>query len=133
MDTTVLYVPLSIWRFKLLKMRQTSRVLGIISMQKKSEEIAELNRLAVRPEARGLGLGTKLVYGLICEARKVGFKQIYLETTDAQKDARRLYEKVGFVKIGECGLVHTKNATFLKHFHGLFVCKYLYNIMPAEQ
>ena len=112
---------------------ETSKILGIISMQKKSEEIAEMNRLVVRPEARGLGLGRKLVHGLIGEARKSGFKQVFLETTDAQKDARRLYEKVGFVKIGESGLVHMKNATFLKHFHGLFVCKYIYNIKPTEQ
>jgi N-acetylglutamate synthase-like GNAT family acetyltransferase len=110
---------------------ESSRILGSISMQKKSEEIAELNRLVVRPEARGLGLGTKLVHGLISEARKFGFKQVYLETTDAQKDARRLYQKIGFVKIGESGLVHLKNATFFKHFHGLYVCKYLYNIVPT--
>jgi ribosomal protein S18 acetylase RimI-like enzyme len=112
---------------------ERSRILGMISMQKRDEETAELNRLVVRPEARGLGLGRRLVLGLIGEAANQRFKQIYLETTDAQKDARRLYEKIGFTKVGEGGLFHLKNNYIPSCVHGLFVCKYSYIICSQNK
>ena len=78
----------------------SSKILGLVSMQKKSEDTAELNRLSVRSEARGLGIGRKLVEALIEESRKSGFKKVYLETSDPQKAAVRLYERIGFKNIG---------------------------------
>ena len=105
-----------------------SRILGMISMQKRDGETAELNRLVVRPEARGLGLGKRLVAGFIEEATNGRFKQIYLETTDAQKAARKLYEKIGFRKVGEGELAHLNLNYIPLCLHGLYVCKYVYNI-----
>ena len=44
-----------------------SKILGMIAMQKKSDDIAELNRLVVRPDARGQGLAKILVKNFIEE------------------------------------------------------------------
>ena len=37
---------------------------------------------------------------------KSGFKWIYLDTTDPQIDAVKLYEKMGFTKTEKCGIIH---------------------------
>ena len=108
--------------------KDDSKILGMIAMQKKSDDIAELNRLVVRPDARGQGLAKILVKNFIEETRRSGFKQIYLETTDAQKAARQLYEKFGFRKIGEIGLMFMRNSFISSDLHGLVVCQYLFSI-----
>ena len=41
------------------------KVLGIVAMQKRDETTVELNRLSVRPDVRGIGVGKKLVLTVI--------------------------------------------------------------------
>jgi len=60
---------------------KTDQILGIVSMQKKSDEVMELNRLSVQSQIRGLGIGRKLVDGIIEEARNSGYKQVSISTT----------------------------------------------------
>ena len=108
----------------------SSNILGTVSMQKKSEDTAELNRLSVRPDVRGRGIGRKLLEAFIAEVTKSGFKWIYLDTTDPQKDAVKLYEKMGFKKTEECGIIHHGiGLTIPNCFHGVSVNKYLYKIV----
>lgn len=63
-------------------------------------DIAELKRLYVRDKFRGKGLGRVLTVEAIERARKAGYKKIRLDTLSHMKDARRLYEKLGFYDIG---------------------------------
>jgi ribosomal protein S18 acetylase RimI-like enzyme len=108
--------------------QDSSKILGLVSMQKKSEDTAELNRLSVRSDTRGQGIGRKLVEGFIEEARKRGFKKVYLETADAQKPAIRLYERVGFKNIGTDGIAHVIGPYIPSCFHGVYVVKLILHV-----
>lgn len=70
-------------------------------------ETCELVKMYFRKEIRGLGLGKKLLQLCMQEARKAGYKQMYLETIGQMKAARGLYEHLGFRQIdhsmGETG------------------------------
>lgn len=59
---------------------------------------AKLERIAVRQEFRGLGLGAALVKAMLAEAK---FQGIYRYTLGAQTYALGFYEKLGFTAIGE--------------------------------
>jgi len=65
-------------------------------------QLAELDRIVLLPEARGKGVGKKLVDELIRNAdnfyKKSGFKlrKLYLLTHADNKEAHNFYEKIGF-------------------------------------
>lgn len=61
--------------------------------------IAELKRMWVATEVRGLGLGRRLVERLSAEAASRGMLLLRLETNDSLFEARRLYETAGFVEV----------------------------------
>ena len=42
-----------------------SKLLGMVAMQKNNDTSAQLNRLSVRPDVRGIGVGKKLVMAII--------------------------------------------------------------------
>ena len=104
------------------------QILGLISMQKITEKTVEFNRLAVRSDIRGLGIGRKLIDGLMVEARRSGFERVQLETTNTQKVAMKLYEKIGFVKIGEGGIEHVIGPYIPPPLHGIRLVKYQFQI-----
>ena len=59
-----------------------------------------INVLAVRPQSRGLGLGTKLLGLADDRARALGKPGLSVVVSDANRNARRLYEHCGY---GESG------------------------------
>ncbi|MYW65929.1 GNAT family N-acetyltransferase [Streptomyces sp. SID8379] len=62
---------------------------------------ARLRLLLVEPEARGLGIGDRLVRACVDFARGVGYREMVLWTNDVLKSARSVYQRHGFVLIGE--------------------------------
>lgn len=60
------------------------------------EEYAELKRMYVRPQYRGLGLGKRLLEQLAAHARSRGVRLLRLETGVDQAEAIGLYEGFGF-------------------------------------
>lgn len=56
----------------------------------------ELVKLYVLPEARGKGLGRRLIENCFDIARRHGYRQVYLETMPELKMAMGLYESCGF-------------------------------------
>ncbi|MEQ8903983.1 GNAT family N-acetyltransferase [Ekhidna sp.] len=52
--------------------------------------------LAVKNEARGMGIGKKLTMECIERARGSGLKQMIIHTTESMKVAWGMYEKMGF-------------------------------------
>ncbi|MGW2521117.1 bifunctional helix-turn-helix transcriptional regulator/GNAT family N-acetyltransferase [Streptomyces sp. NPDC001617] len=62
---------------------------------------ARLRLLLVEPEARGLGIGDRLVGAVIDFARGVGYRELVLWTNDILAAARRVYQRHGFVLAAE--------------------------------
>lgn len=56
----------------------------------------EMKRLYISPAARGLGLGRKLVECVLYSARRMGYKEIKLDTLPTMVEAIGLYKDVGF-------------------------------------
>jgi DNA-binding MarR family transcriptional regulator/ribosomal protein S18 acetylase RimI-like enzyme len=62
--------------------------------------LAEVKRMWVSPNVRGLGLGRRLLERLAGEASARGMRTLRLETNRALTEARRLYETAGFTEVG---------------------------------
>jgi putative acetyltransferase len=66
-------------------------------------EYAELKRMFVLPEYRGMKLGRRLLEDLECRMRLASVRMVRLETGIAQAEALGLYEKAGYVRRGPFG------------------------------
>ncbi|MGW1746623.1 bifunctional helix-turn-helix transcriptional regulator/GNAT family N-acetyltransferase [Streptomyces sp. NPDC002092] len=62
---------------------------------------ARLRLLLVEPDARGLGIGDRLVRAVVDFARDVGYRELVLWTNDVLASARRIYQRHGFVLVAE--------------------------------
>lgn len=60
----------------------------------------ELKRLYLTPESRGLGVAKLLMDVAVAHARKLGYKEMLLDTLRTMMPARRLYERYGFEETG---------------------------------
>jgi GNAT superfamily N-acetyltransferase len=85
------------------------RVVGSLAVARPGTPYAELARpgelefrmLAVSKAARGLGAGTALVRYVIEMARAESFAAVVITTMPAMADARRIYDRFGFVPVPE--------------------------------
>ena len=60
-----------------------------------------VNSVAVFPEARGLGVGSRLMHCAEQRAAELGLRGLSLIVSDANPGARRLYEHLGYEELAE--------------------------------
>jgi ribosomal protein S18 acetylase RimI-like enzyme len=60
---------------------------------------AEMKRLYVRPQFRGLGLGRQLVNLVLAKCAGCGYRRIVLDTLPSMAEAIGLYRQMGFEAI----------------------------------
>jgi len=75
------------------------RAIGCGGIARFDDRRGEVKRMYVVPEARGRGLGRRLLEELEAQARALGYTGVVLETGDRQPEALGLYESAGFARI----------------------------------
>ena len=72
---------------------------GIAGIRRFNKNDAEIKRMFVQPNSRGLGIGQLLLNHCIDNARKLNYDTIKLDTADFMKSAIKLYTDHGFKEI----------------------------------
>jgi GNAT superfamily N-acetyltransferase len=75
------------------------KLIGCVFLKMIRSDAAEVKRLYVRPEARGIGLGRELMAGVLADARSLGAGHVLLDTGIYDTAAHALYGKLGFREI----------------------------------
>ena len=102
------------------------KVVGCGSYKKLNEETVEMHRVAVDSRFRGMKIGKALVSNLMERAKKEGFHIMYLETSQAQIVAQKMYEKMGFSLLRKIGFEGSVLVAFLVDtFSGLHARAYI--------
>jgi putative acetyltransferase len=83
--------------------RMDGRAAGCGAFVSHGGEYAEIKRMFVLPEARGLGIGRRILEEIERLIRAAGLPLARLETGIAQPEALRLYEKAGYQRRGPFG------------------------------
>ncbi|MDC0747434.1 GNAT family N-acetyltransferase [Polyangium mundeleinium] len=72
---------------------------GIGPLEGGDADTAELRKMYFLREARGKGMGERLLQHILGVARERGFARVYLETLTGMDSAMRLYERLGFRRL----------------------------------
>lgn len=77
--------------------RVNGQLAGMGGLRYLSDQAAEIKRVYVRPEFRGMKLGGQILARLLSDAAAFGYQAAYLDTGLFMTAAHRLYEAFGFV------------------------------------
>lgn len=78
----------------------------------------ELTKMAVDERFQGLGLGRKLIEAVIAEFKRLGGRELFLESNSALKPAITLYETSGFQHTPRPGASHYERADVYMVYRG---------------
>lgn len=88
---------------ELLLARTDGDVLGCIALKRLAPGVAEIKRLYVVQQGRGLGVGKALVAAILKEAARLGYREIKLDTLPHMTQAIALYRGFGFAPVAPYG------------------------------
>ncbi len=77
------------------------RPVGTITLDDQGGGLGQLGHLVLTEEARGSGVGRRLVECVLAAAREAGYERLQLFTFNDLSAARGLYLSVGFEKVSE--------------------------------
>ncbi len=77
--------------------RWEHRIVGTGALMRRADDIYELARFAVHPEAQNQGIGRAIADYLLNEARQREISRVFLVTNTKLKAAAALYARLGFV------------------------------------
>ncbi|PKA81903.1 putative acetyltransferase [Ulvibacter sp. MAR_2010_11] len=69
---------------------------GVAQLANYDGKVCELQKMYFLPEARGRGMGTKMIDTCLQAAQDLGYEHCYLETMSYMEAAQKLYKKYGF-------------------------------------
>jgi len=69
---------------------------GIAPLTGEEDKICELQKMYFLPDARGRGIGMKMINQCLDFGSEQGFEKCYIETLPYMENARKLYHKNGF-------------------------------------
>ena len=83
--------------------RLDGQAVGCAALRRLDEQMGELKRMFVSPEARRRGIARRLLVEVERFARQFGYKIIRLETGTLQPEAQGLYQSLGYHRIPSFG------------------------------
>jgi N-acetylglutamate synthase-like GNAT family acetyltransferase len=91
-----------------------SETVGCVALKKIDDKYCEMKRLYVRPGNRGKHIGRKLMEQIICDAKKIGYKHIRLDTFPFMNVAIKMYKNYGFYEIERYNDNPAQTAVFMQ-------------------
>jgi GNAT superfamily N-acetyltransferase len=73
--------------------------IGCGALKSKDKKTGEIKRMWVHPDARGLGVGRRILDALEEKAKGLSLRRLRLETNRALKEAQALYRNSGYVEV----------------------------------
>lgn len=84
---------------EILLAKRADHVLGCIALKPLAPGVAEIKRLFVREQMRGIGVGKALVLAAVDTARALGYGEIRLDVLPQMQGAIALYQLCGFAPV----------------------------------
>jgi GNAT superfamily N-acetyltransferase len=79
--------------------KRADHVLGCVALKPLTPVVAEIKRLFVREQMRGIGVGKALVMAVVDTAHTLGYAEIKLDVLPQMQGAIALYQLCGFTPI----------------------------------
>ena len=89
--------------------------MGVTCLRNLGNFIAEIKRMYVKPDARGKGLGRKMLNKAILEAKTLGYRFLRLDTVPDMESAIQLYLSTGFYEIEDYTYNPIPGARFMEY------------------